>query len=180
MKTIIIIVAITLIGLVGAGVVSKTVQNGGTWTAAPTESKAAPTITVSVSGEVNRPGSYVLEEGSTLYDLLSAASGTNTNADPLAYDSSCVLKEKSYYIAPIYDNANTCSVEPIKKVNINSADAESLNSVAGFSKTVSNAIVAYRGANTNAFTYLEQIQEVSGIGPATFLAVRDKITLRSA
>lgn len=179
MKTLIIIVALTLIGLVGAGLVSKTVNGGGTWTSTNTDATKAKTMTVAVSGEVNRPGSYVLEEGATLLDLLTAASGTNTNADPLAYDTTCVLTEKSYYIAPLYDNSNTCSVEPIKKANINADNAETLNSVAGFSKTVSAAIVAYRGSNTHAFSYLEQIQEVSGIGPATFLAVRDKITLRS-
>ncbi|MCR5491524.1 MAG: helix-hairpin-helix domain-containing protein [Bacilli bacterium] len=180
MKTIIIIIAITLIGLVGAGVVSKTVSNGGNWTSTTSSEEAANTITVSVSGEVNRPGSYVLEEGATMYDLLQAASGTNTNADSLAYDSTCVLTEKSYYIAPIFDNSNSCAVDPISKVNINTADADSLNSIAGFSKTVSAAIVAYRGSNSYTFSYIEQIQEVSGIGPATFLAVRDKITLRSA
>ena len=177
MKTIIIIVALTLLGLIAAGAVANTIN--GNSIGGGTASEEASSITVSVTGEVNRPGSYVLSEGATLLDLLTAAGGVNTNADSLAYNTDCVLSKKSYYIAPIYDNSNTCSTLPISKANINGDDADKLHDVAGFSKTVAASIVSYRSSN-GSFSCIEQIEEVSGIGPATFLATRDKITLRYA
>jgi hypothetical protein len=43
--------------------------------------------------------------------------GATSNADPKAYDTSFILRtSKPSYIAPIYDNGNTCAVTPISKV----------------------------------------------------------------
>ena len=114
-----------------------------------------------------------------MLDLITAASGTTSNADALAFNTDYVLSNKgSYYIAPMYDNSNNCSASPITKCNVNSDDAETLQAVAGFSKTVANAVVNYR--LTNTFRAIEEIKNVSGIGSATYIAVRDRITLRSA
>ena len=53
-----------------------------------------------------------------------------------------------------------------------------MQAVAGFSKTVANAIVSYRASAS--FKAIEEIKLVSGIGSATFEKVKTKITLRSA
>ena len=89
-----------------------------------------------------------------------------------------MLKDKEYYIAPVYDNSNTCSDKPIEKTNINLDDASTMQKIAGFSKTVSEAIVAYRSANP--FKAIEEIKDVTGIGPATYTSTRNKITIRSS
>ena len=48
-------------------------------------------ITCTISGEVNRPGSYVLNNDATLLDLISNAGGLTSNADELAFSSSLFL-----------------------------------------------------------------------------------------
>ncbi len=177
MKIALIIFAVALIGVIAFAVTSNMTS---TIQASVTSSVVAgDAITVTISGEIYRPGTYTLDEGATMLDLITAAGGANTNADALAYNVECVLENKgAYYIAPVYDNSNTCAVTPIVKANVNSATAETLQSVAGFGKVVSNAIVTYRKEHT--FMSLEQIKDVSGIGDATYMSVRDKITLRDA
>lgn len=179
MKTIIVIVALTVVGLVAFGLVSN-MMNTAT-TGAITNSAAANTdlMTVSILGEVNHTGTYTLSKSATLGDLIDAASGINSNADTLSFNYSCVLKSKeTYFIAPIYDNGTTCAVTPIVKCNINSDDAKTIVNVTGVSETIANAVVSYR--SSNKFECLEDLKNVSGIGTATYTKMRTKVTLRSA
>lgn len=176
MKTILIIVGITLVALVGFGI-AHSLATSDIVVTSEASSLTVAGLTLTISGEVNRPGTYVLEEGATMLDLIAAASGTTTNADSLAFNTDYVLTNKgSYYIAPIYDNSNTCAVSPIVKCNVNSADVDTLQATAGFSKSVASAIVSYRASAS--FRALEDIKNVPGIGSATYMATRDKITLR--
>ena len=180
MKTIIIIVALTAIALVGFGAAYAMINATVTAPSSGTTTSVDPNaLTATISGEINFPGTYVLKSGATMLDLINAAQGTNGNADSLAFNTDYVLENKgAYYIAPLYDNSNTCSASPIVKTNINSDDADTLQSVAGFTKTVANAIVSYRSAGQ--FKAIEEIKNVSGIGAATYEKVKMKITLRSA
>ncbi len=178
MKTIIIIVIVTIVGLVGLSFVTDNLDAAATSSTSIVSD--ANTVAYSVSGEVMKEGTYVLPSTATMYDLLSAAGGVSTNADPLAYDTSFVLRQadKSYYIAPQIDVSDTCTTEKIAKVNINTADAETIHEVSGLSSSLSTALVAFR--TSTVFGALEMVKDVPGIGPATYLAIRNKITLFSA
>ena len=90
MKTIIIIVCMAMVGLVAFGFTSK-IMDGEIIDKAVTSSINANMITLTISVEVVRPGSYVLKEGSTLNDLVLAASGLTGNADLLAFNLDYVL-----------------------------------------------------------------------------------------
>ncbi len=178
MKTILVIVALTAVALVGFGAVYSMINATNAGTVAST-SLASDSITAAISGEINYPGTYVLSPGATLLDLISAAQGVNSNADSLAFNTDYAVENKgTYYIAPLFDNGDTCSVSPITKTNVNVDDADTMQSVAGFTKTVANAIVSYRASTT--FRAIEEIKNVPGIGSATFEKVKNKITLRSA
>lgn len=136
------------------------------------------TISVTINGEVTRKGTYVLEENTTLDDLISVASGVTTNADELAYDTSYLLEDKAtFYIAPKYDHSDVCSMEPIVKANINKDDAEGLQNVKGIGSTIAKAIVTYRDAH-GSFGRIEDLKKVSGVGNATFEKIKDYIRLR--
>ncbi len=176
MKTLIIIVCAALLGLFAFGVTNK-IMSGEIIDPGTSLNNNENMINITISGEVTRPGTYVMKENSTLNDLVLAASGLTGNADPCAYNLDYVLKDKEYYIAPIYDNSNTCSDKPILKTNINLDDAKTMQEVAGFSKTVAEAIVLYR--SSSPFKAIEEIKDVNGIGPATYTATRNKITIRS-
>ena len=176
MKTILIIVLITMACVAGFGAISKFTDASATTTTSQNKSDAT-SLSASISGQVVKPGTYKLKAGATLVDLIEAAGGTNTNADELAFFPDVVLENKGeYYIAPIYDNTSACATSPIIKCNLNQASAEELNKIAGFTKTASAAVVSFR--NSTKFETLEQVQDVSGIGKATYISVRDKLTLK--
>lgn len=136
-------------------------------------------VKATVTGEVNRVGTYVLPVGSTLKDLLEQAGKANANADSKAYDETYVLEDgMSFYIAPLYDNSDICAVDPIKKACLNSAaPAELKERVPAFTETLANAIVEYRTTN-GPFRRLEELEDVKGIGPATFEKCKNLVTLR--
>lgn len=179
MKTILIICIVAAIGLVGFGAVHYMTTNVGNSTTSQVDSVAADALSVTISGEVNYPGAYVVAKGSKLLDLINAAGGTNSNADSLAFNTDYAIENKgTYFIAPLYDNSNTCSASPIVKTNINMDDVETMQSIAGFTKTVANAIVSYRASAP--FKAIEEIKNVSGVGAATYEKVKAKIVLRAA
>ena len=137
-------------------------------------------ISVSIEGEITRPGTYMMDPNTTLASLIEVAAGTTSNADERAYDTSYVLADGlSFYIAPKYDNSDVCSLEPINKVNINVDNETTLATVSGISSTIAGKIVSYRNSN-GSFRRIEDIKEVSGIGNATFEKIKNYIVLRAA
>lgn len=137
------------------------------------------TLSCSISGEIKRAGTYVLESNTTLEELISVAGGLTTNADEYAFNTSYLLEDKmAFYIAPKYDHSDVCSMEPIVKVNINSDDEEGLQTVKGIGSTVARAIVNYRKTN-GEYKRIEDLKNVSGIGNATFEKIKDYVRLRS-
>lgn len=142
--------------------------------------EATTSISASISGQVTRPGTYLLDSNATLGDLIEVAYGVNTNVDELAYDTSYLVQDGySFYIAPKYDENDVCSLEEIVKVNINEDDAEQLQSVAHIGTTIAKAIVSYREAN-GPFGRIEELKDVNGIGNATFEKVKNYVRLRNA
>ena len=141
---------------------------------------SSTSISVTIDGEVTRPGTYMMDPNTTLESLIEVASGTTSNADELAYDTSYVLADGlSFYIAPKYDNSDVCSLEPIQKVNINTDNETKLSTVSGISSTIAGKIVSYRNTN-GSFRRIEDVKEVSGIGNATFEKIKNYIVLRAA
>lgn len=136
-------------------------------------------LSVSISGEISKAGTYLIAYDSTLGDLLSVAGNVTSNADELAYDESYSLKDGlSFYIAPKYDHSDICSFEPIEKICINTADYDELQEIDGIGGTIATSIIEYRTSET-LFYRIEDIMNVSGIGNATFGKIKNSITLRT-
>ena len=137
------------------------------------------TFSITVEGEVYKPGTYSLEEGSTMLNLIDAAGGTTSAADDRAYYESAVLQSNmTYYIASMYDPADVCGSSELDKVNINNDNATTLANVNGISSSLANAIVTYRSEN-GLFSTLEDVMKVSGIGSATYKKIRNYIYLHA-
>lgn len=135
-------------------------------------------LSITVTGQVVKPGTYVLNEGDTIDTLLMSAGGPSENADANAYyENTKLIKGVSYYIAPLYDESDICGTTKIEKVNINLDNRENLMSINGLGSTIATAIINYRDAN-GSFTYLEEIKNVNGIGNATFEKIKNNIVLR--
>lgn len=134
-------------------------------------------ITVTVTGEVTRTGTYVLASESVISDLIETAGGITDNADEKAYKTSCTLLDSmSYYIAPLYATDDVCSSDLLTKVGLNSSAKENLMTINGVGSSIATAIISYRDEN-GEFDYLEEVMEVTGIGNATFEKMKNYITL---
>ena len=142
-----------------------------------TEVSESHTFSVQIEGEVYKPGTYTMDEGKTLGDLVFEAGGLTSSADERAfYETVSLVAGSSYFISSLYDSSDACNMNAVNKVNINSDDADTLASVNGITSTIANSIITYRSEN-GLFQTLEQLQEVYGIGPATYKKVRGYVIL---
>lgn len=62
------------------------------------------------------------------------------------------------------------------KININTATAAELERLPKIGPSIAQRIIAYRDAN-GPFARVEDLQKVKGIGPATFAALKDYVTV---
>lgn len=151
--------------------------NIGPFNGPVSDSTSLNTFALTIEGEVQRTGTYVLSQGATMGDLILSAGGQTSNTDELAYFDTAELKSgMTYYIAPKYDLTDVCNNVPIKKVNINKDGQEKMMGINGITAAIANSIVSYRSSNGNFYT-IESLMDVYGIGNATYKKVRNYITL---
>jgi competence protein ComEA len=62
------------------------------------------------------------------------------------------------------------------QVNLNTASASELDSLSGIGTTYAQRIIEYR-ESSGGFKSIEEIENVKGIGPATFEKIKDQITI---
>ncbi len=187
MKPIYFILIGILCGLLAAGILLLLNAPGR---GNPIELPAAPTqsaIVVDVSGAVRSPGVYHLEAGSRVEDAVAAAGGLADNAFIDSVNMAALLADGSKVLIPA--SADQQNAEPagdtgnssnpsrvVFPVNINTAPLEVLIELPGIGEVKAQAIIDYRTQH-GPFTALEDIQEVSGIGPATYEKLKDLITI---
>ena len=141
------------------------------------DSLSTANFVVSIEGEVNKEGSYGFSSLPTMEELIEAAGGLTTGADDRCYFDNAELENgKTYYIASKYESGNICSLVELKKVNINTDDADTLLTISGFTTSVANSVVSYRSEN-GQFNTIEELLEVYGIGNATYRKVRNYVIL---
>lgn len=174
-KLIIGVVAAVFVVIVGFLIIDPNVNNQTTYDT--TLVSEGNSFTITLEGEVIKPGTYSVYEGITMSEAITKAGGLTTNADTLAFFEDIVLKDKQiYYIAPVYNHDDICNTDPIKKVNINTDTEEELTQINGLTKTLAGSIIDYR-TNTKKFDYIEELMEVYGIGNATYTKLRNYVTL---
>lgn len=72
--------------------------------------------------------------------------------------------------------SGTSVVEDGTKININTADRETLMTLPGIGEAKAEAVIQYRTEH-GSFTSIEEIQNISGIKTAVFSKIRDLITV---
>lgn len=154
----------------------------------PIELQPAPTktpIIVNVVGAVPRPGLYEFAEGSRVQDAINAAGGLLADADTGSINLAARLKDGQQLVIPfsgesaaVSDISSAQPTQPASTdelVNINTASLDQLDSLPGIGPTTAQKIVDYRTEH-GPFQRIEDIMNVSGIGPATFDRLKDLIT----
>ena len=180
-----------LFGLFVAALVWVTARNPSgeavTLRPVPTEKP----IVVQISGAVPRPGVYALPEGARVQDVISAAGGFLAEADKEFINLARVLEDGERLdipymegfsaIIPTAEASNSSSnSNPITSsselININTAASFELESLPGIGPTTAAKIIDYREEN-GPFLSIEDIINVSGIGPGTYERIKDLITV---
>ena len=148
----------------------------------PLEPPAPPVkkISVYVSGQVKNISVIELEDDGNLkfVDAVNAAGGLTEFADADAVNLAEKLTDgqhihiptKEIFLAP--QNISTAS----DLININTADAEQLETLKGVGPALAQRIIDYREQN-GAFKSIDEIKNVRGIGDKKFAAFKDKITV---
>lgn len=152
-------------------------------TAAPTSAAASPSPTglfVHVAGAVARPGLYTLASGGRVADAIEAAGGAGAKADLDLLNLAAPLSDGMKIEVPVRGaDPPTAAAAPSSSpgpVSLNAADGQQLETIPGVGPVTAAAILAYRD-EAGPFTSVEQLMEVSGIGPATLESIRPYVTL---
>ena len=154
--------------------------------AADTEDVVASedTITVYVCGAVVQEGVYELPAGSRISDALLMAGGYDENALHGYVNLAEKLEDGERIYFPDYQELEELGIVPISStessesglVNINTADAEMLKTLPGIGEAKAADIIAYREEH-GAFSSIEDIKNVSGIGESIYNRISSGITV---
>lgn len=129
-----------------------------------------------VTGAVHRPGLYALAGEQTVGEAVETAGGMAAYADTAAVNLAERAADGMHVHIP-YD-WNGVPPAPIDegKVSLNQADAEKLMTLPGIGLSMADHIIAYRREH-GAFTSIDELQKVKGIGPAKFQKLKDQVGL---
>ena len=141
------------------------------------------TVVVDVAGRVRSPGIAVLPAGARVVDALEAAGGVRRGVDLTTLNLARVLVDGEQVLvhAP---GASHGPEQPVtgpgpsagSLVSINSADQATLETLPGVGPVTAASILAWREEH-GAFAAVEELLEVSGIGPATLAELLPHVTL---
>ena len=146
----------------------------------PSSSANGAVIYVQILGQVNHPGLYSLHDGDRAVDVVAAAGGLTALADPAALNLARVLSDGEQIIVPAVGQSVPASgagggTAIPGKVNINTADEPTLETLPRVGPAMAARILAWRSAN-GRFTAVEDLMSVSGIGEKTFEGLKDLVT----
>ena len=143
------------------------------------------TMKVHISGEINKPGVYDIKDNYRLEDLVNDAGGLTNNADINKINLAMKLEDQMHIIIPNKNNQENnqtqdqlvtpTNTNENKKININSADKNSLMTLPNIGDKRAEAIIEYR--QRNKFNKIDDIKNVSGIGDKYFEAMKDMIVV---
>ncbi len=154
-------------------------------TAVATPASATPTagpVTVDVAGTVRRPGIAVLDAGSRVVDAIEAAGGARAGVDLTSLNLARVLVDGEQILvgvdppAGVAAGAATSGTPVTSLVNLNTADQVALESLPRVGPVTAQAILAWRSEH-GAFTSVDQLLDVDGIGEATLAEITPFVTL---
>lgn len=156
------------------------------------ELRAPPTplpILVHVSGGILVEGVYSLPIGSRVMDVIDAAGGFTSEANPNGLNLAAYLEDGEHVIVPtkvdetelykgsdreIQDGSESSNSDDL--ININTASQKELETLPGIGPVLAQEIIAYREVN-GLFQNIEELLEVKGIAYVKYDQIRELITV---
>jgi len=138
------------------------------------------TLRIYLSGAVMQPQVVEVPSGSLLEDAFAAAGGPAPEADLESINLAAPLINHQHIHIPAREVTPMSAgdvVSPTALVNLNTATLADLLTLPGIGEIRAQAILAYR-AEYGIFERIEDLQNVSGIGPATYERLAPYITVQ--
>jgi len=159
-------------------------QVAGAAPASTSASASGAPIIVDVTGWVHDPGVYEFVTGDRVIDAVERAGGAKPGADlsilnlaaPLTDGTQVVVSKEGAAGAVGATGASTGGSVAGALININTATATEFETLSGIGEVLAAAIVDYRPEN-GPFTSVDELEDVSGIGPSTLDEIRDQVTV---
>ena len=144
-----------------------------------------PPVIIHIAGAVKSPGVYQLKSTDRISDAVKIAGGTIEEANLDAINLAALLKDGQKIIIPYKipnrpdeeNKENMYSFSTVDKVNINTANASTLQILPGIGPVLSERIIEYRNQN-GLFGIIDDIKDVSGIGEKKFEGIKDLICVQ--
>lgn len=160
------------------------VLDAGSTKAQSSEALPQASVTVYVTGAVNKPGVVTLAEGKRVSDAVNACGGMLPTADANRVNMAQALKDGQKILVPEkeqmqQDNSSKGgnggnSGKDNKLVNINTADAQTLDTLPGVGPSTAQKIIDYR-TTEGEFQSIDDLKKVKGIGESKFNKLKDRI-----
>lgn len=149
---------------------------------APTGGPAG-SVVVDIAGKVRRPGVTTLPAGSRVVDAIREAGGPRRGVDLSPLNLARVLVDGEQIlvgVAPVGGVAASASSQPGAAtgtlVNLNTAALTELDSLPGVGPVTAQKILDWRSTH-GAFTAIDELLEVDGIGEKTLADLAPHLTL---
>jgi competence protein ComEA len=145
--------------------------------AAPSDPASSVRWLVHVVGRVRRPGVVALDPGARVADAVRAAGGLRPGTDPAAINLARPVSDGEQLVIGGPQGGTGPQATPGSgRLDLNRADAAALEALDGVGPVLAARIVEWRETN-GRFTRVEDLQRISGIGPRTFAALADQVTV---
>jgi competence protein ComEA len=132
-------------------------------------------LLVDVVGAVARPGLYRLPRGDRVYDAIAAAGGLTGYADASRLPNLAGrLKDGEQIKVPLIKGAPGGTV--INRTSLNTATADELALVPGFTEAFAQEVVDYR-TNFGGFQATSELVDILGMSASDYVIARRYLTL---
>lgn len=147
-------------------------------------------VVVHVAGEVHQPGIVELPPGARVHEAITAAGGPTEAAALDVVNLAAPLTDGTHLLIPAVGEEPAAPVDPDpgtgpagegehsggELVDLNAADATTLQTLPGIGPAMAERIIDHR-TTEGPFTSVDQLSAVSGVGPATMERLRDLVTV---
>lgn len=161
----------------------------GTGAGTSAATTGAGVVVVAVVGQVVSPGVVTLPAGSRVADALAAVGGLLPGTDPATVNAAALLSDGQQIAVgvPGAPGAATPGAPGPPagagtggaaggRVDLNTATAADLDALPGIGPVLAQRIVEHRDQH-GPFARVEQLDDVSGIGPTTYAELADLVTV---
>lgn len=143
------------------------------------------TAYVDISGAVNNPGIYTVDDETRLYEVIELAGGLKEDADIDSINQAEYVEDGQKILIPFANQVDQASTETNNangaastvssngRVNINSASKDELKTLTGIGDVIADRIIDYRSANR--FKSIDEIKNVKGIGDSIYEKIKANI-----